>query len=274
MAYIQLVALARGSFQPLLKRKQRAELWQRLNRRFPSSLATILMPNHLHLVLDCLSPEEAREIFIIELRAFSRKHFPGRKIWVPIEPPQIIPDKLHLRRTIRYVLLNACRANLAADPLEWEWSTYRDVFGAASPSWVDKVALRRIFGWNAAEFDTRFHQYVSGDPSVSVAGTPPPVSPRASLIIAPKDAIRCVLAASRTLEITRRKGLNIKKVVTALMRKAGGSVPKESAGVLEIAPRTLRHLAGSELTKAEVQILDAAWRVAADPRFLSRFSST
>src|SRR5208283_2925907 len=91
-----------------------------------------------------------------------------------------IPDFHHLKRQIRYVHLNPCRSRLVRDPMEWEWSTHRDVLGAVGEAWVDLPQLHRIWGARDDEFRRIFHAYVSGDPSALVEGTPLPQKPAGS----------------------------------------------------------------------------------------------
>ncbi len=103
--------------------------------------------------------------------------------------------RVKVRRDIRYIALNPCRAELCNDPLEWVWSTHREVFGAAMDPWLDRARLLRIEG--SAD---RHHAYVSSDPHVSVVGTAPPrTSPPSPVATRPiADIARAALAATRT----------------------------------------------------------------------------
>ncbi|MBI4704176.1 MAG: hypothetical protein HY744_23960, partial [Deltaproteobacteria bacterium] len=92
--------------------------------------------------------------------------------WEPVPPPEIIPDLKHLRRLVRYLALNPCRAGLASDPLSWPWSTHRDVVGAVADPWIDGSRLAAALVLPAQGFAVAHHAYVSGDPCVSTAGTP------------------------------------------------------------------------------------------------------
>jgi hypothetical protein len=95
-----------------------------------------------------------------------RNHARGERgpVWQTHPAPQALPDVQHTRRTIRYVLLNPCRAGLVADPLAWPYSTHRDAVGLAVPG------VRRI-----EREPERFHRWVSADGTVDVAGTALPV---------------------------------------------------------------------------------------------------
>ena len=101
-----------------------------------------------------------------------QKRIPG--YWQSIPEPATIPDRQHLRRQIRYVALNPCRKKLCADPLEWYWSTYREIVGSTAMSTVQIDSLITALGESRAQFNVRFHSYMSGDPSVDIRGTPLP----------------------------------------------------------------------------------------------------
>lgn len=111
-----------------------ARLFASLAAEFPELVALCVMPDHLHLILQAL--------------------------WDVRPAPVLIPDRLHAQRTVRYVHLNPCRANLVSDPLAWPFSTHRDRVGfAAKPV----VAQDRNPGG--------FHRFVSADDACDTAGT-------------------------------------------------------------------------------------------------------
>jgi hypothetical protein len=132
-----LTARANFGLRPLESRELCIDLWRRLREGFPTAIAAVLMPTHLHLV-DRVDPRRARWDLGVILRSVSRKFFPGKRLWEAIpEPGKVQDDPLHLLRQVRYVALNPCRDRLTPDPLQWEWSTYRELFGAVATPWVD-----------------------------------------------------------------------------------------------------------------------------------------
>ncbi|MGK5085480.1 hypothetical protein WDW37_19505 [Bdellovibrionota bacterium FG-1] len=146
--------------------------WNFLKKLFPGALSAILMPNHLHLIV----PQQAERDDLAKITGVLgavSKDAGVSKLWQPIAPPALIPDLHHLRRQIRYVALNPCRAELCADPLAWVWSTYRDLARTTATPWVSPDTLRRILKEREKDFQVRFHAYVSGDPSVAIEGTAP-----------------------------------------------------------------------------------------------------
>jgi len=160
---------------PDLSNAAAAWVWFHLRLLFPAALAVVVMPDHIHLVVD--AGKRGRERLRRCLGQFGR-WFPGR--WEPAPAPVPIHGLRKLRRQVRYVVLNPCRAGMVDDPLSWLWSTHRDVMGASSAPWVTPERLARALGERVEGFAERHHAYVSADPSAAVAGTPPP-RPRAVL---------------------------------------------------------------------------------------------
>lgn len=135
-------------------------LWLRL-ARLDGLAAACLMPDHVHLVL---AHADSGGAFGRLKSAYARARGPAAgPLWAPAPPAEPIPDELHLRRTLRYVHLNPCRAGLVNDPLSWPFSTHRDAVGLAAAAAV-----------RPQRSPESFHAYVSGDPTTSVTGTPFP----------------------------------------------------------------------------------------------------
>ncbi len=156
-------------YEPFQNFELSRKSWWQLKALFPELIAAVFMPNHIHLIV----PTGDTRRFAALLGSVS-KFAKIQRLWQPIPQAAEIPDRHHLRRHVRYIALNPCRKSLCSDPLEWYWSTYREIFGAATECGdVRKnltTALREPF------HEVRFHTYVSADPSVRIEGTPPPQS--------------------------------------------------------------------------------------------------
>jgi hypothetical protein len=212
---VHLVARTYGG-RPAFAEFEAAEwMWRALRRGFAAALAAILMPSHLHVIAEIASAIAGRLHLAHLLAGFSRWHSPSAEDpirWQPIPVPQTISGPEHLRRQVRYVALNPCRDKLVRDPLEWLWSTHRDVVGAAADPWVAANRLARLLDEPGHGFGDAFHRYVSGDPSCDTRGTPPPRAPRAAacaryplerIITAAAAATRQPPAAVRARTATR-----------------------------------------------------------------------
>ncbi|CAK9251966.1 unnamed protein product [Sphagnum jensenii] len=166
--------------------------FKRMGEIFPEMISAILMPNHLHLIL----PQERDAVKILAglLGAMTLRSDLRKPLWQPMPSPTIIPDTSHLRRQIRYLALNPCRKRLCRDPLEWYWSSYREVIGAAINSIQSEKKWAEILNEDHKNFGVRFHHYVSADPSVCITGTPFPKPARPQLY--PERSICEILAAA------------------------------------------------------------------------------
>jgi REP element-mobilizing transposase RayT len=175
--------------------------WRELRKIFPECYAAILMPDHLHVLSATLAPSEI-QTRLKELHRFLKRL--ARKTatplgWQPLSEPRAIPNWSHLATQIRYVHLNPCRKGYCKDPLEWEFSTHRDYLGATAQPWPDTAnALTRMSHGVNYYGRASFHAYVSGDPSVHPAGTPPPIQ------AAQPAPVLNLIALARAFEVTHR----------------------------------------------------------------------
>jgi hypothetical protein len=226
--------------QPFLEVESAGWVWKHLREAFPGALAAVLMPNHLHLILR--QEEDAAKLYGL-LSAISRR-FELPKLWQAISKPASIPDRHHLRRQVRYIALNPCRAKLCADPLEWPWSSYIDLMGASSDPWVTDFGLATILSETRRGFRGRFHAYVSGDPSVAVAGTAMPhASPPRHL---PQEPLADILAAaSAALRIpgaeVQKRG-ELRQLFIHLAWRQGWRKTGLLAQVCGVTPRAIRFM--------------------------------
>jgi hypothetical protein len=211
---VHLVARA-AQWRPFLDWNLAAKTWRALRLLFPATFAAMLMPNHLHVIAEVGDDRGVRLSLAHMLAALTRdasgqKRPPVGPRWELVPPPEVIRDAGHLSRQVRYVSLNPCRAKLVLDPLEWEWSTHRDVVGAVAVPWVAPAALatavRARTRW-PAEFAATWHTYVSGDPSCAVAGTRPPHSASTSeLATVPLGRIAAAAAAAMRAQVLAIRG--------------------------------------------------------------------
>lgn len=138
-------------------------LWSRLSGA-PGLVALALMPNHIHL--QTVSDVTPQLRAAMSGYARWRNHLRGDRggVWLPAPVAEPLGGPVKWRRQRRYIHLNPCRARMNRDPLCWPWTTHRDSVGLV----VRPVVRcdRNAHGW---------HAYVSGDPSVSVQGTPLPL---------------------------------------------------------------------------------------------------
>lgn len=129
------------------------------------------MPEHIHLLARDDTEDAARMRMASVVSALSRSHNPGAaNVFAPASAKGIFTERDKLARQVRYIALNPCRAGYVGCPLEWVWTTHRDVMGAVDDPWISEERMVRVLGQSSEAH----HRYVSADPSSHVAGTPPP----------------------------------------------------------------------------------------------------
>jgi putative transposase len=154
--------VVRARHRALLFRSHREArwLWDAVTTRVPGLIALCVMPDHLHLV----HPDDVRVPLGRAVQGFARRRNASRGERGAIfeRAPQAEPlvDEQKLRRSVRYVHLNPCRAGLVGDPLAWPWSTHRDAVG---------LALHPVVRRSRDPY--AFHRYVFADPTVHVLGS-------------------------------------------------------------------------------------------------------
>ncbi len=224
--------------------------WSNLSNHFPNVLAAVLMPNHLHLILPVGSERKNLRKLGGLLGAMSkREHISA--LWQNIPPPSLIPDRFHLRRQLRYVALNPCRKSLCSDPLEWYWSTYREIMGATVEKWGELSRLTQVLGESEIGFRVRFHDYVSSDPSVKVSGTPPPQTVGSKKWA--EEGIGEILSASaaalRVLPSKIRERGPLRPLFIHLANRQGWRQPLLLSQICGISPRAIHFILNQKIPK-------------------------
>ena len=234
-------------------------LWSLLQTEPLETVAACVMPNHVHQIVDVRDPKAALRKFAGKLGAYARK-LGYRRLWRKVPEPRQIVGLTRLRREVRYVHLNPCRRRrkLVADPLAWPWSTHRGAVGAELAPWVAPERMAQFLGYDSQGFVERFHGYVSGDPEVAVAGTPPPVAAAPSSIAkVPLDAVIAAAAAAAPFDRATRNRLSV-----TLARDQGWRDTSLLAEALEITPQQVRRLSRC----AEPMLLQVGRLYLGDPR--------
>ena len=186
----------------------------------------------------------------------------SKRVFEPVPEPEEVANGLHLERLVRYVHLNPCRAKLTRDPLSWPWSTHRGLLGAELNPWVSEQTLGKVLGRPSRGLGTWLHGYVSGDPSVDVSGTPPPVpcAPR-EVCNVPLDAIRrAAFAATPWSPPTIRR-----RLVVQLALHQGWRDTNAIAHAAGLSTRTVRRIA---MEPSDPALLRAAQLCLGDSRLL------
>jgi REP element-mobilizing transposase RayT len=96
--------------------------------------AWIVMPNHVHLVVDVLDTPLSKLLSLWKRRSARAANLRLRRtghFWEREYFDTLVHDAAHLNRAIRYVENNPVKAGLVREPKEWRWSSAwrREEFG-------------------------------------------------------------------------------------------------------------------------------------------------
>jgi hypothetical protein len=266
-AWIHLTARMSTGFPDLTREDTGAWLWRHLRRAFPKAIAVTLMPDHPHVVLASVEPVADRQRLARLLGQLGRRlGVQGRASQVP--DAQVIRPGNVLARQVHYVALNPCRKRLASCPLEWMWSTHRDLVGASVDPWVPPPRLAEALELPACGFARRHHAYVSGDPSASITGTPFPLpAPPSQLgeVALRSIAEACTMALRTPLGSIRRPGV-ARALFVALAREQGWTHVERLAQVCDCS----RHTIARHASEVDVVALGAARLCLGDQRLRAR----
>lgn len=233
---IHLTAHAVPGQKPLLDPEAAWWLMWHLRLSFPIAVAACLMPDHLHLLTVCADLHLA-QTRLARLLGYLAVRAGVRRLFERVPDAQVIVSGRHLERQVRYVHLNPCRAKLASDPLCWPWSTHRGVVGAELDPWVPPERLAEALGRPRRNFEAMFHRYVSGDPSVDIAGSAFPVacSP-AEIPAVPLELVRrAALSATPWSPPSERR-----RMIVALALHQGWTNTESLAGATGLTARAVR----------------------------------
>ncbi len=243
--WFQWVARTTWPFQPFQSFEVARSAWFRVKSVFPELISAILMPNHLHLVL----PKESQQVtFRLAgwmggiTRKTEQKH-----LWQKIPEPREVYDSVHLKRLIRYVALNPCRKDLTPDPIQWYWSTYREVLGASSDSGDLNLRTALAFGEKEKNFATRFYDYVSADESVKIRKQMPVAERVPKFAVQLIESIRlAATAALRVNPLEVQKPGEARNLFVHLARRHGWRQTQVCAKICQASERTIQRIAVSQ----------------------------
>lgn len=241
MPVVHLTAKMRPPYALFGEHEYAAWFWERVREGFSDVLAHCVMPNHPHVLADVKDPEAARDRFARTCGHLQR--MAGvRDLWEPVPPAQVVVGRQKLLRSLRYVALNPPRAGLCGCPLEWLWSTHRELVGAVADRVVPPRRLEDVLGWTGPGFAEWFHRYGSSDPAVRVDGTamPRPAPPRVIPTVPLDSIVRAAAVAtrSRPAEVLHRGPA--RKLFIALARHQGWTDSALVGGACGLAPNGVR----------------------------------
>jgi REP element-mobilizing transposase RayT len=228
------------------------DLWNAIARHV-SPVACSVLPDHVHVLLRRQREEPAlvRALVVYAKWRNARRGERG-SVWCEGIGGTPVRGTEHAKRTMRYIHLNPCRAELADDPLAWPLSTHRECVG---------LTLRPM---RAAVRDAAsFHAWVSADPSVHVEGTALPSARSECIGEVQLEKVRAAVSAlmrSTPAELSRRGPARMLLVRAA--RQLCGGTNREVAHFCGLGVRALQRASAAH--DGRVHLVE---RVLGDPRF-------
>lgn len=159
----------RALFIRLLNKQARKSGW--------CVLAYSLMTTHFHLLFRLEKPDLSsgfQRLNSIYARLYNQRHGRRGALWQRRYFDSIIETESHLYEAIRYIALNAPRAQVCDAAESWPWCGYGASIGASPPDpLVNEHELLRLFGSSRAEARKRLRWFVEeADPRERFGQTP------------------------------------------------------------------------------------------------------
>lgn len=114
--------------------------------------AYCLMGNHYHLIIETIDDSLSRgmrHLNGVYTQKFNWNHHRVGHVFQGRYKAILIEKESHLLEACRYVVLNPIRAKLAADPKQWQWSSYKATCG------FEKPAACLTTAWILQQFDQK-----------------------------------------------------------------------------------------------------------------------
>jgi len=151
--------LNRGNGKQLVFHKQQdyqafVDLIKEAKARYAVKIfAYCLMPNHFHLVVMPIQPEElskwAQWLMTSHVRRYHQHYKTSGHIWQGRFKSFIIQEDNHLLTVLKYVEGNPVRAGLVNLAKEWCWSSHRELIGEVPRFLVDDIPIELPRDWNS-----------------------------------------------------------------------------------------------------------------------------
>jgi REP element-mobilizing transposase RayT len=127
-------------------------------------LAYTLMTTHYHLLMklnELTLSSGFQHLHSAYARIYNRRHGRRGVVWQKRFHDELIDSDSHLLEVVRYVALNAPRAQMCDAPEAWSWCSYGASIGryAADPL-VDDDELLGLFGGSTREARRRLQRFV------------------------------------------------------------------------------------------------------------------
>jgi len=115
-----------------------------LEKYFFRLYAYILMPNHIHLLLEVLKTPLSKIMQIIQQRYtqyFNKKYKKVGHLFQGRYKAIICQEDAYLLELVLYIHVNSVRAGLVEDPIDYPWSSHKMYLDKNCENWLDRDAV-------------------------------------------------------------------------------------------------------------------------------------
>jgi putative transposase len=127
-------------------------------------LAYSLMTTHFHVLLELRKltlSSGFQRLKSLYAREYNRRHGRRGALWQRRFYDAMVDGEAHLYESIRYIALNAPRANACPTPEAWQWCGYGSAIGLyPRDAIVDEEELLRLFGTSPKRAREELRAYV------------------------------------------------------------------------------------------------------------------
>jgi putative transposase len=113
--------------------------------------AYCLMPNHFHMLIMVIQPEEFIKymhwLMTSHVRRYHSHYGTSGHIWQGRYKSFIIQKDNHFLTVLKYILRNPVRAGLTKTPAEWQWSSYKSLINKSCAGFVDELPIDLSVDW-------------------------------------------------------------------------------------------------------------------------------
>ncbi|MDO9080518.1 MAG: transposase [Desulfuromonadales bacterium] len=205
----------------------------RANRRFAIRIHTYcLMDNHYHLLVETPAPNLSQAMQWLNVTyasCYNRRHRRSGHVFQGRFKAILVDIDAYLVVLSRYIHLNPVRAHLVVDPLEYDWSSCREILGQRRvPEWLTTELVLGIFHPERSKAIDLYEKFLAED---NAATMDPQEGAVADFILGRSDFVEGIkrdylMARSDAAEIPqlrKLKKISPDKIVAAVSETFGES---------------------------------------------------
>jgi len=126
--------------------------------------AYVLMPNHIHLLIETDKFPLSRIMQALQFtytQNFNRRHKKTGHLFQGRYKAILCQKESYLLELIRYIILNPVRGRLIKKPVDWRWSSYYDIFKIKENHIVSLNDVLKLFGNKPQQATNALHKHIN-----------------------------------------------------------------------------------------------------------------